>query len=190
MPSYLAGKRARCPRCKTVFSTADLPADGNESDAITAAPGVSPGHALPGSDVFLEPEEKWPDIGLEMRCDHCSKTLRFPPWTVGTVQECPECGEYLDVPEIGRPPTTAEIEEAAAERTEHEWELRSRERTRQQAVVARQIEQAQRALDRRDQQDDRYDKLLDRLEGVIAQWARLAGQAERVLEQMGRQGPA
>ena len=34
------------------------------------------------------------------------------------------------------------------------------------------------------------DELLHRLEGVSAQWARLAEQAERVLEQMGRQGPA
>jgi Arc/MetJ family transcription regulator len=103
---------------------------------------------------------------------------------VGTVQECPECGGYVDVPEIGRPPTTAEVDEAARARTAREWELQSQETTRQQAINAKQIEQAQRALDRRDQQDDRYDELLNRLERVLARWEQLAEQAGRVIEQM------
>jgi Arc/MetJ family transcription regulator len=190
MPGYLAGKRARCPRCKTVFSTPDIPANVKESEAITARPSVPPGPGLKGADVFLEPEGEWPDVSLQMRCNGCGNTLRFPASTVGTVQECPDCGGYIDVPEIGRPPTTAEVEEAVAARTAREYELQSQETTRQQAVTAKQIEQAQRALDRRDQQDDRYDELLDRFEGVIALWEQLAEQAGRILEQMGRQGSA
>ncbi len=31
-------------------------------------------------------------------CDHCGKTAVYPGTMQGTVQECPYCGEYLDVP--------------------------------------------------------------------------------------------
>jgi hypothetical protein len=123
-----------------------------------------------------------------MRCDSCGNSLSFPPTDVGTVQECPECGGYIDVPELGRPPTTAEVEEAAASRAAREWELQSQETTRQQAVSAKQIEQTQRALDRRDQQDDRYDELLNRLERVIGLWEQLAERAGGVIERMERRG--
>jgi predicted nucleic acid-binding Zn-ribbon protein len=191
MPSHLAGKRARCPRCQAVFSTNDLPRDASATEAITARPGSPPGPRLQKTDVpSLEPAEEWPDVRLQMRCDSCGKTLDFPATTVGTVQECPDCGGYIDVPEIGRPPTTAEVEEAIAARTARERELQSQETTRQQAATAEQIEQAQRALDRRDQQDDRYDKLLDRFEAVIVRWEQLVEQAGRLIEQMGRQDTA
>jgi hypothetical protein len=120
-----------------------------------------------------------------MRCEGCGHTLSFAASEVGTVQECPECGGYIDVPEISRAPTTAEIDEVARKRNAREWELQSQETTRQLALSAEQIEQAQRALDRRDQQDDRYDELLNRFERVLARWEQLAEQAGRIVEQMG-----
>ncbi len=191
VPNYLAGKRVRCPRCRTVFSTTDLPADANESDAIVARPNVPPDPASKPADALpLESAAARLDVRIQLRCDNCGTTVSFPASDVGTVQECHECGEYLDVPEIGRPPTTAEIDDAAAARTARAWELQSQETTRQQALIAKQIDQAQRALDRRDQQDDRYDELLNRFDRVLARWEQLAEQAGRVVEQMGQRGSA
>jgi hypothetical protein len=136
--------------------------------------------------VSFEPVEEYPDVRLELRCEGCGHRVGFPTSDIGTVQECPECGGYIDVPEVGRPPTGAEVERAARARTAREWELQSRETTRQLDVTAKQIEQAQRTLDRRDQQDDRYDELLDRFEHLLAVWEQLAEKAGRVIKQIER----
>jgi hypothetical protein len=170
-----------------VFSTTDIPADANESEAIVARPSALPSLGSTAAEaVPVEPVEGWPDVRLQLRCDSCGHTVSFPASDVGTVQECPECGGYIDVPEIGRPPTSTEVEEAARARTQREWEVQSQETTRQLEVGAKQLEQAQRALDRRDQQDDRYDELMNRFERVLAMWEQLAEQAGHVIEEIGR----
>jgi Putative prokaryotic signal transducing protein len=33
-------------------------------------------------------------------CDECGKVSEFPAAQAGTVQDCPECGEYMDVPDL------------------------------------------------------------------------------------------
>jgi hypothetical protein len=170
-----------------VFTTTDVLADANESEAIVARPGALPSLGSNAAEaVPLEPAEGWPDVRLQLRCHSCGHTVSFPASDVGTVQECPECGGYIDVPEIGRPPTTAEVEDAARERTQREWEFQSQETTRQLRVNAKQLEQAQRTLDRREQQDDRYDELLNRFERVLTMWEQLAAQAGHVIKKIGR----
>jgi ribosomal protein S27E len=187
LPRHLAGKRARCPRCNTVFSTPGISADANESEAIVARPSARTGPDSNAADAMpFEPTGEWAGVRIQLQCDGCGHTLSFAASEVGTVQECPECGGYIDVPELGRPPTTAEIDEASRARTAREWELQSQETTRQLAINAKQIEQAQRALDRRDQQDDRYDQLLNRFERVLALWEELAEQVGRIIERMDR----
>jgi len=36
---------------------------------------------------------------VDVQCPACRKISPFPASEQGTVQECPQCGEYLDVPE-------------------------------------------------------------------------------------------
>lgn len=36
---------------------------------------------------------------LTATCEECSTTSAFPGDTAGTVQECPNCGAYIDVPD-------------------------------------------------------------------------------------------
>ena len=55
----------------------------------------------------------------------------------------------------------------------------------QLAENALQIEQSQRALDHRDQQDARFDRLLDRMEAVIGQWEQLAARMGRLADRLG-----
>ena len=39
---------------------------------------------------------------IQLPCEGCGKTVSFPFSDAGTVQECPECGGYLDIPEALR----------------------------------------------------------------------------------------
>ena len=38
------------------------------------------------------------DVVIEVTCDECECACSFPADQRGTVQECPECGAYIDVP--------------------------------------------------------------------------------------------
>lgn len=38
---------------------------------------------------------------IEVHCEECGRTAQFPAKERGSVQECPHCGEYLDVGESG-----------------------------------------------------------------------------------------
>lgn len=35
---------------------------------------------------------------FELTCEECGKLMTFPLSALGTVQTCPHCGEYVDVP--------------------------------------------------------------------------------------------
>ncbi len=115
---------------------------------------------------------------IEVTCPGCVKPFHVPSAEQGKVVDCPVCGGWVDVPELGRPPTTAEVDEAAAARSarEYEWQM---------AENARQIEQSQRALDHRDQQDARFDQLLDRMDAVVGRWEQLADRMGRALDRLG-----
>jgi uncharacterized paraquat-inducible protein A len=114
VPHHLAGRRARCPHCSTVFATPDAPAGGDESEAFAVQPTPLSRFGASAADaVSVEPVEEYPDVRIELRCEGCGHRVGFPTSDIGTVQECPECGGYIDVPEVGRPPTGAEVERAA-----------------------------------------------------------------------------
>jgi len=40
---------------------------------------------------------------IEFHCEDCQQPLTFAGSLNGTVQECPECGSYIDVLEFERP---------------------------------------------------------------------------------------
>ncbi len=37
---------------------------------------------------------------VKAECDECGKTSEFPASEAGSVQDCPHCGEYMDVPDL------------------------------------------------------------------------------------------
>ncbi len=146
------------------------------------------------------------DARIEVTCPGCDRPFHVAADEQGRVADCPHCGGWVDVPDLSRPPTAAELDEAAAERnlTEYERQLAAAARqleqsqrgldqrdeqdaqyARQLAEAARQLEQARRALDTRDGQDQRFDHLLDRLDAVIGRWEQLAARMGLVAERLG-----
>lgn len=37
---------------------------------------------------------------VKAECDECGKSTEFPAADAGSVQDCPHCGEYMDVPDL------------------------------------------------------------------------------------------
>src|SRR5262249_47266212 len=101
IPGYLAGKVARCPRCKSPLPT-------------EAEPAAAPSGSIPDRPAHIysrvenprqtsspdDAEMKRPDARVQLICDGCRRPVTFPSVEMGTVQECPQCGEYLDVPDL------------------------------------------------------------------------------------------
>ncbi len=88
----------------------------SENNAIAAHWGLS--NALGGVKVQVEKKdiekalealkEAREELGVaegaalgevSLTCESCGETVAFPGKTRGTVQNCPKCQEYLDVPE-------------------------------------------------------------------------------------------
>ncbi len=56
---------------------------------------------LENKEKILQEAERKNDPPPELitfACDHCNEAAVYPGTMQGTVQECPHCGEYLDVP--------------------------------------------------------------------------------------------
>lgn len=87
------------------------------------------------------------DVKVTFRCDGCESTIAFPASEAGMVRDCPECGGWVDVPEVHR----RSIHEAPATWGRLQEELNQRymeENLRQQQANARQIERAERQQQR------------------------------------------
>ncbi len=117
------------------------------------------------------------DVRFEVTCPSCETPFHVPLDEQGKIAECPKCDGWVDVPELARPPSPAEVDEAAARNL--------REYERQLAEAARQIEQSQHELDKRDELNARLSLLLDRMEAVVGQWEQLATHVGRVVERLG-----
>lgn len=136
------------------------------------------------------------EVRIEVTCPGCQKAFLRPADEQGQIAECPNCGGWVDVPEVGRPPTTAEVNDAATARSAREYDLQLQENARQiaeaarlQEITARQSVQLQRSLDRRERQDEQMDELLQRLGRLLSRWEQLADQMGRAIEQLARRGP-
>jgi len=125
------------------------------------------------------------DARIEVTCPGCGKPFLVPAAEQGHVADCPHCQGWVDVPELSRPPTTAEMDDAAALRNAREYERQMAEAARQLAETDRQIEQAQRGLDKRDEQDAQFDRIMGRIEAVVGQWEQLAARMGRVVDRLG-----
>lgn len=132
IPEHLARKVLRCPRCKAALPAADTKAAANKSEAITDRPTAP----LP----FTEPEAAEIEARVQMKCPNCGDLLVFAAAEMGTVQECANCREYLDVPDL----TTDRYE-------------------RQLRETDRRLEQSGRIL-------ARWEALVDRLERALTHW--------------------
>jgi DNA-directed RNA polymerase subunit RPC12/RpoP len=118
---------------------------------------------------------------IEFECGDCGKTVRFDAPASGSVQQCPECGSYLDVPAIAGSPLGPDPEK---DRYEEQWE----EPARQLEINKRQSEQVQRQLDWQDEFDSRKQRMMDRAEDLLQRWETLANRFEKVLQRFEETG--
>jgi len=53
-------------------------------------------------DRQVEAEHPLPvdDLLIDTTCDACNAVLSFPLSSAGLTETCPDCGEYLDIPEM------------------------------------------------------------------------------------------
>jgi hypothetical protein len=103
---------------------------------------------------------------VEFVCNRCGESISFPGSVVGTVQECPHCGEFVDVDASDEGPDE-DPDKAYEERAERQWEESARqlEKTAQlQAAAEERLRQLDRFLARCEQLADRFDKVLARWE--------------------------
>jgi hypothetical protein len=118
---------------------------------------------------------------IQLRSEGCGNTVTFPFSDAGTVQECPECGGYLDIPEAARDPTANDPHLL-------KYQEQVREVDRQQATVLRQQEQYQRQLDFFDRVAARQDANAVRLGQLIDRWHALAERLERLFSNLEQRG--
>ena len=123
------------------------------------------------------------DARIHLKCDGCGRTVSFSVEDAGTVQECPECGAYLDIPE-------ATWRASGHDQQSLRYEQQAREVDRQQAVGAVQLEQYQRQLDRLDRIAACQEANGERLAQLIDRWHALAARLERFLSDLEQRGGA
>jgi membrane protease YdiL (CAAX protease family) len=58
-------------------------------------------------------QEDLPEETITFACQECGKSITFPADRGGHVEDCPECGRYVDVPHKTETPLPAESETAA-----------------------------------------------------------------------------
>jgi hypothetical protein len=134
------------------------------------------------------------EVKLAFQCEGCGANVSFPSSLAGTIQDCPECGGWIDVPEVTR---------SAATKDRPSWgsmqeELNARyfeESVRQQAEIGRQIEvgrehqkrtrdhleldaaalaQREELLERAARIMERFERIADRFEALLAKWEKKA----------------
>ncbi len=122
---------------------------------------------------------------IQMECEGCGRTVTFPATDLGTVQECPGCRGYLDVPELSRVPTVFDQQTDAYDRQTEETERQLRRAAAHQEETERQLrcsgelqERAQQQLATRDRLDSLEERLLQRVAQLLDRWEALAARVE------------
>ncbi len=109
---------------------------------------------------------------IQVACPGCEHAFSVDPAQQGTVVECPECRGYVDVPELGREPTTAEVEEVAFLRVKD--------------LQERQSEQYQRLLDADEKNLNLFNETLEKAQALISKWDKLADRMGSIIDLMDR----
>ncbi len=114
---------------------------------------------------------------VELVCDGCEKSISFPVSVVGTIQECPHCGGYIDVelPDEVQPKRAEDDYYAESER---QW----KESARQQEVAKQHQEEDARHLQKATLLQNQAEDALQRFIRLLNRWEQLAERLENVLK--------
>lgn len=111
------------------------------------------------------------DAKVVLNCPGCYQSLSFPVADIGTIQECPHCGGYVDVP--GGPDPILS--------NDADYDRQVEEYDRQTEESARQLEVGKRQQEATEQQIQKEAKLLDQQSEILGKWDQIADRANDLL---------
>lgn len=120
-------------------------------------------------------------VNVELVCGGCTKNLSFPASAVGTIQECPHCGEHVDV-EMPDDVSEQNREESHEAESERQWT----ESARQLGVAGQQLAETGRQLEIAKQNQEETARQIDEAGRQLETTARLQGQIEDVISNFNR----
>jgi hypothetical protein len=116
---------------------------------------------------------------VELVCDGCAKSIAFPVSAVGTVQECPHCGGYVDV-ELPDEVQPKSVDDDYKSESDRQWKESGRQlevAKQHQEETARQLEkttllqnQVEDAIQHFTRFLNRCEQLAERVENVLKKW--------------------
>lgn len=124
------------------------------------------------------------DVKITMLCPGCDERIGFPAIEAGTIQDCPECGGWIDVPELTR---SHEIADSYQD-----------ENARQYAESARQLEANAKLIDRSEKSHAEWERQLaqsaqfhevveasfHRFASLITRWEEMTARLERAAQRL------
>ena len=115
-------------------------------------------------------------ISVELVCGGCTNNLSFPASAVGTIQECPHCGEHVDV-ELPDEVSEQDREDNHEAESERQWT----ESARQLELAGQQLAETDRQLEIAKQNQKETARQIDEAERQLETTARLQGQIEDII---------
>jgi len=123
---------------------------------------------------------------ISFRCPGCESLIGFPGTEAGTVQDCPECGGWVDVPEVVRQPQNDYPSFGEAQRENHQNANLLAENARQLAEGARLLVESgkthaewERQLKQAARFQDQAGEIFARLTILVTRWEALTNALEK-----------
>ncbi len=128
------------------------------------------------------------DVKISFRCPGCEELLGFPGTEAGTVQDCPECGGWVDVPELVRSPKNSDPLYGESQRQFDEnarllaaYARQNEENARLLIEGAKSHEEWQRQLRQSAKYQDQAEETFERLASLVTRWEGLTSKFEEML---------
>jgi hypothetical protein len=114
---------------------------------------------------------------VELVCDDCAKSIAFPVSAVGTVQQCPYCGGYVDVelPDEAQPKS---VDDDYKSESDRQW----KESARQLEVAKQHQEETARQLEKTAVLQNQVEDAIQHFTRLLNRWEQLAERFENVLK--------
>lgn len=121
---------------------------------------------------------------ITFRCEGCEELISFSGTDAGTVQECRECGGWVDVPELTRSPKLNDpyVEENARLFTEAAQQ--SAENARLIEMSDKSQEEWRRQLNQSARYQEQAEEAFGRFASLITRWEEMTGRVEKALKKL------
>jgi hypothetical protein len=125
------------------------------------------------------------DAKISFRCPGCEELVSFLGTEAGTVQDCPGCGGWVDVPELFRSPKN---EDPLVKESERQFAENARQQVENARLLAQSFkshEEWERQLIQAARYQDLAEETFERLAALVTRWEILAGRLEAKLSEPG-----